>query len=504
MPPTIAAAVFALLIVGLNVLDRDKESRVSPALWIAVAWIFIGASRMVSQWLGGGIGDSAEAYLEGSPLDRNILTALIIAGLIVLVARGRRTGAFLGANAPIMVFVLYCAISCLWSDFPLVASKRLTKALGNLVMVLVVLTDPDPRFAVRRVLARCGFLLIPLSVLLIKYYPEIGRDYIKWEWTSVYLGVATDKNGLGAICLVFGVASLWRVIQVFCEKDSPRKARQLAAHGILLAMTLWLFGMADSSTSMACFLLAGLLIFVTIRNKDKIRTPARLHAVMATIAGVALMGYLFQDAYAFVVESLGRNTTLTGRTDIWADLFRMDFNPWFGTGFESFWLGPRLDYLWHKYYFHPNQAHNGYIETYLNLGWIGVGLLVFLLVSGYRNVVSAYRQDPTAGSLRLAFLVVAAVYNVTEAAFKVMHPVWIAFFLAVTAVPQLLADESTVSTEVVPVAPLRLAKGSVAPPLGTMEPWKRPQSSGPLSGGHGGRPLNKYAPRQDQTGVTRR
>ena len=93
MPPTVATAVFALLILGLNLLDRDKDSRVSPALWLAVAWVFIGASRMVSQWLGVEIGDTADAYLEGSPLDRNILTALLVAGLLVLIARGRRTGA---------------------------------------------------------------------------------------------------------------------------------------------------------------------------------------------------------------------------------------------------------------------------------------------------------------------------------------------------------------------------------------------------------------------------
>jgi len=377
----------------------------------------------------------------------------------------------LWANAPILVFVLYCAISCLWSEFPLVASKRLTKALGNLAMVLIVLTDPDPRSAIKRVLARTGFLLIPLSVLLIKYYPELGRTYIRWEWTSVNLGVATDKNGLGALCLVFGVASLWRFIHLFCDKAASPRASPLLAHGILLALTLWLFGMADSSTSLACFALAGLLIVLTIR--DKRGTPASLRAIMATMIGVALVGYAFQDAYEFVIRSLGRNITLTGRTDIWADLFQMDFNPWFGTGFESFWLGPRLDHLWRKYYFHPNQAHNGYIETYLNLGWIGVGLLVVLFVSGYRNVVSAYRRDPSTGSLRLAFLVIAAVYNVTEAAFKVMHPVWIAFFLAVTAVPQLV-EESSVSPEVVPVAPPRVAVGPVAPPLGTLTPLKQP------------------------------
>jgi exopolysaccharide production protein ExoQ len=304
-------------------------------------------------------------------------------------------------------------------------------------------------------------------VLLIKYYPDIGRGYLKWEWTSVYLGVATDKNGLGAICLIFGVASLWRFVQVLHEQGDSPKVGPLVAHGILLAMTLWLFKMADSSTSMACFALAGLMILFTIR--DESRTPARIHAMMAMMGVVALVGYLFQDAYAFVVEALGRNTTLTGRTDIWADVFQMNVNPLVGTGFESFWVGPRLEYLWSKYYFHPNQAHNGYIETYLNLGWVGLGFLALLLVSGYRNVVDQHRRNPSVASLRLAFLVVAVIYNVTEAAFKVMHPVWIAFFLAITAVPQLLnaEDESRVSTE-----PRRVfAPSPVARPM-VVSPWQ--------------------------------
>jgi len=46
-------------------------------------------------------------------------------------------------NAPLVVFFLYCAASVFWSDFPIVAFKRWTKVLGNVVMVLVVLTEAD-------------------------------------------------------------------------------------------------------------------------------------------------------------------------------------------------------------------------------------------------------------------------------------------------------------------------------------------------------------------------
>src|SRR5262249_29264264 len=114
----------------------------------------------------------------------------------------------------------------------------------------------------------------------------------------------------------------------------------------------------------------------------------------------------------------------------------MSPDPIVGAGFESFWLGRRVTSLWERYWWRPNQAHNGYLETYLNLGAIGVLLLGGLIVRGYRNVIATLYQDPEAGRLKLAFLAAALLYNLTEAAFKTTHPVWIAFFLAVIRVPR--------------------------------------------------------------------
>ncbi len=114
----------------------------------------------------------------------------------------------------------------------------------------------------------------------------------------------------------------------------------------------------------------------------------------------------------------------------------MSANPFVGAGFESFWLGQTLDKLWSKYWWHPNEAHNGYLEVYLNLGWMGIALLALLLVKGYRNVVNNVRRVPDVGSLGLAYFVVAVAYNFTEAGFRMFNPVWIGLLLAITAVPQ--------------------------------------------------------------------
>ena len=433
MPASLAALVFGLGIAGLFYLDRDDDARPSLALWLAVVWMFIGASRMPSEWFGQRLAAAQlDLYLEGSPFDRLFLSGILALLLVVLIVRAGRSGPLLRANGPLIVFFVYCLVSVLWSDYSLVAFKRWTKALGNIAMVLVVLTDPHPAAAIKRLFARTGFLLIPLSVLLIKYYPDLGRIYSRWTWTWTSIGVATDKNGLGAICLVFGLASLWRFVQAYRDGAAPFRNKQLAAHGLVLAMVWWLFVKADSSTALACFFLGGGIILFSAQPGPQ--RAARANAIMLTVTlGPLLMAVLFQDVYANLVEGLGRNTTLTGRTDIWRELLRLDLNPWVGTGFESFWLGSRAEYFWMKFSFHPNQAHNGYLETYITLGWIGVGLLLLVVAAGYRNISRMYERDSIAGSLSLTFLIIALVYNVTEAAFKVMHPLWIAFLLAVAA-----------------------------------------------------------------------
>jgi exopolysaccharide production protein ExoQ len=440
MPPEIAAVVYALGIMVLFALDRERKSRTSKALWIPVAWLWIAGSREVSQWLAalgvwqaGTLSGSPDHYVEGNPIDRAVYTGLSALGMIVLFRRGPEVRRLLRANAPILLFFLYCAASILWSDYPEIAFKRWIKALGDVVMLTVVLTDPNRSAAVERLLTRTGFLLIPLSVLLIKYYPELGKEYKAASGTPVYSGSATNKNMLGITCLIFGLGSVWRFLSAFRDREEAHRSHRLIAHGTLLAMVLWLFWMANSMTSFCCFLLAsGLMVATSLRMLAKRSSVA--HFLVATVVSVSLIT-LFFGLGTVALDTMGRDPTLTGRTAIWDLVLSLSGNPLCGTGFESFWLGPRLAKMWSVYWWHPNEAHNGYLEVYLNLGWIGLALLAILIMKGYGNVLDTFRRHAEVGQLRLAYFVVGVVYNFTEAGFRMLDPVWIAFLLAVVAVP---------------------------------------------------------------------
>jgi O-antigen ligase len=109
-------------------------------------------------------------------------------------------------------------------------------------------------------------------------------------------------------------------------------------------------------------------------------------------------------------------------------------NPLFGTGFESFWIGSRLEQVWNLTAKGIQEAHNGYLEVYLNLGFAGLALLAGVIISGYRNTLAVFQRDPYAGRIRLAFFTAGLIYSLTEAGFRMMSVIWIGFLLAVVHV----------------------------------------------------------------------
>ena len=88
------------------------------------------------------------------------------------------------------------------------------------------------------------------------------------------------------------------------------------------------------------------------------------------------------------------------------------------------------------YWWHPIQAHNGYLETYLNLGYIGLGFMLVLIVNTYQKAGRALIAGMDFARFRLGFLAAFVLYNWTEAAFKALHPVFFIFFLIAMDYPR--------------------------------------------------------------------
>ncbi len=136
---------------------------------------------------------------------------------------------------------------------------------------------------------------------------------------------------------------------------------------------------------------------------------------------------------AAVARAFGKNPNLSDRTVIWAAAIPVCPNALIGAGFESFWngYGNLVRGGLSKYEVGLNEAHNGYIEVYLNLGWVGISLIAMLLISGYIRAYSAFRRDIDIGGLMLAYLATISIYCITEAGFRIMTPSWIFLLIVI-------------------------------------------------------------------------
>jgi O-antigen ligase len=438
MPPFLALILWLVLLSLLLRFDPAKDSGTSVAMWVPVTWMFIIGSRLPSQWFGIQAGTAAQAFEEGNPLDRIIFFILILLAIAILKVRSVRWREIFTSNFVLMVFLFFTLLSVLWSDFPFVSLKRWIRDLGNYLVILVVLSDPRPLEAVRALFRRLSYLLIPLSILLVKYYPGISRQYDDWTGEAMFAGAATSKNMLGVLCLVSGIFFFWDTVTRWPERKVWRTKKIIVVNIAFIAMTLWLLNVAKSATSSVC-LAIGCLVIVAAHSRMFKRHPRVLKVLLPSLFILYLILAFGFSANGALAEALGRNPTLTHRTEIWRIVLSMNTNSLIGTGYESFWLGPRLRWFSQQYGSGLNEAHNGYLDVYLNLGFIGLFILVGFLIASYRTICRRLTPFSSFASLSLALWFIIIFYNMTESAFK-WHLMWITFLATAIKVPNRSED----------------------------------------------------------------
>ena len=401
--------------------DRDRIS------WAPFFWMFIAGTRFVSAWLTLGSAASVEAYAEGSPLDRTVFFALIVWGIVVLARRDINWRQLVAGNKWLIAYFLYCLISMAWTDEPLILIKRWLKDLGNPIMVLVLLTERSPYDAIVTTMRRLAFFVMPVSVLFIRYYPEFGRGY-GYGGGVMYSGVADNKNNLGLTCLIAGVCYAWAHL---FKRDLD--IYDVATGGLLA----WLLYESNSKTSITCLVIA-IAILVASRRPLIARKPVRI----VTVTAVGALAYVAADSLfnvkEYVLAMLGRDATFTNRTELWAVVRGLQKNAFVGTGFMSFWSGERMAAVWKALGAGINQAHNGYLEQYLNLGYVGIAFIIAIALSALFSVLKQLKTDFSGGVLRLCLLSIALLYNYTEASFYGINLMWMLFLVASIDLPRAL------------------------------------------------------------------
>lgn len=443
MPPYLALFLCVLFILIVYKIDFKQKSEVSFAIWVPLIWYASVVSRPVSLWFDSGNHElTKEDYLSGNPINVILYTTLIVIGILILLKRKVDWQQIIKSNSWIFLLFLYMGISILWSDFAIVSLKRWIRVIGVLVMVLVVLTDSKPFEAILKLLKTCFLVNLTLSIIFIKYFRSIGVAFDPFLGTEMWIGTTQGKNILGQLAWTSGIFFFWNIMRTWGSK-------KIYINLLLLIMALWLLKGSDDAYSATSIFVLLFGVFILFLLHFKRLKPDNLHRYLnKSIFLIVIVFLVFQftaesifdkSLISTTIESLGRNTTLTDRTELWSDILEIaSHHRILGVGYGSFWIGDVANNLWEKYKFHPGQAHNGYLDVYVELGLIGVFLLISIIFFTYKNILKTFTVNFEYGKLRMVFLFTILVNNITESSLlKPYNNLWFLFLLFAVNTPDI-------------------------------------------------------------------
>ena len=438
MNPKVALIGCIVLVVGLLSIERKGNPAASHALWVPTFWMLISGSRPVGNWFGSGQSDAA-----GSHLDRLVLSTLILLAMLVVSRSKIEWSRILKDNFWLIFLYLYLAFSILWSDLPCVSVKRWIRLLGLIPIALVVLSERSPLEALESIFRRHAYVLIPFSFVLIKYFPHLGRRYDPWDGALMWVGVGTQKNGLGILC-VFSVFFLfWAAFRKWRSGELLKSRSHAFADALVVGIALHLLrgpGGVYSATSSIVLITGITCLLILYRNENLARWMAA--HLKAMVVALPLIYLLFSASLLpSILSIVGRDESLTGRTDIWRLVLDIaSLNPLLGVGYGSFW-GLETEIF---STFGVKQAHNGYLGVYLEVGIVGIVFLFAFLMEFSGKVRREVNHMFDGGVLGICFLLMILLFNYSEDTFLKTSLWWNTMvFLAVIFSTPVLHEKGT-------------------------------------------------------------
>jgi len=361
-----------------------------------------------------GTPDPEGNYAEGSLfLQVEFGSVFLLGAWLAWRNRGWSLRHVLRLNPLLVVMILYCFASMLWSAYPIVTLKRSVELMG-LTLVGIAISPPvaSKQQLLRTLLGTLmGLMVISFFVALL--LPSIGVDY---ELGGAWRGILSQKNALGAIA---GLSvMLW-----LKESLADNIPRPLCYLGILFC--LFMLVMAKSSTSILVALL-GSAIFLLLRRRYMSAATSR--QVFLALLFVVLLGlYLFyladgrlpdmDELISPITGLFNKGSDLTGRTDIW-NLVGLEITRHiaFGIGYGAFWLGEgsRSQFIIDALHWIPLQAHNGYLDIVNELGVVGFVIMLGVFLVHMRNLLKMTAVDREEAAVHWALLFLILISNLSE------------------------------------------------------------------------------------------
>jgi exopolysaccharide production protein ExoQ len=372
-------------------------------------------------------GATSLAGLASNGRNAGVVGNIVIPGIAysivlwVLIINARRVIAQALQMRMLTLLALFTICSALWSQDPFRSAYNGAFYLIETLFAFYLVLRFDPE-EILSIMMMAGVSISVLSLIMVFLFPRFGvnqsaRDGLAW------IGLFTDRTLTGK-CMLYLLSPA-----IIFRRRSLNNRHMI----YILLMSIMVF-MAHAATARVILLLyIALMASMSVSRKFGRRSSLLIVGlVLAAGALIALVGAQFLPR---VLGALGRNATLSGRTEIWNLVVgSIAKRPLLGYGYYSFWQGLKGESAniivgahWMFGY-----AHNGILEICLQLGLVGTALFFVTLVQAIGNAWFCLRNGcQPAVEWYIGIIALTLVYNIDES--TVLWPIDILSLIYVVA-----------------------------------------------------------------------
>lgn len=369
---------------------------------------------------------------EGSAALRTLFMGIYaLAGMLALLRWKRTLRAPL--RDPLTILVIgFAVLSAIWSIEPNLTIQRSAALILTTAFGMYVAIRYSAIALLRCLLAALGAAML-LSLVLGIFVPDLGisSGATAGSWQGAY----THKNTLGKY------AALTTVLAIV-HLRSEKGWRWLSISTLFLALPL----LALSRSQTAAIVLATLLALLPMTSviRWKTRTGAPVLAGSLFLAGA--VGMMVAANFEIALAAIGRDATFTGRTSLWVAVIDAALDrPALGVGYSAFWAsgGALVDHVRDAAGWRADGAHNGFLDVWLELGAVGLVLLLFALARATRAAIRLVRQtEASEAALPLLCIAFVVLTNLSEGGILTQNNlVWVLFVMSATTAYRYLRPE---------------------------------------------------------------
>jgi O-antigen ligase len=368
---------------------------------------------------------SAYQALEARPENRIFWPAMAAISIVLAVQNRSQLGRVIWPPQIICLFayLAFAGASVLWAFNP---ERSLIRFVQQVLIVTSIV--PPAMLAARTAdMLRGLFLSFAFALILNTLFVLEGSVTIASYGSKLvdigYQGYFLGKNYLGECAVIALLLSLHEMLN---------RGRWRVFGIIVGTMAIVLVFLSGSKTALGLALISPFLAGVALIVRKMTRISPAIVLLFIAFCYAILSSVFNFNIYRLAYMLYG-DSSLTGRTVIW-DFAQYEIarRPLLGWGYQSFWLVPDSPSIvdapgWVKMM--PN-AHNGYYDTMLETGYVGLVFLLVFIIATLHAVGRVAERDPARARLLLSLALFVILYNFFESLWvRGFEFLWVVFVI---------------------------------------------------------------------------